>query len=115
MTSDETRKPRLDPDWTDFNDRFENNLAREESEQYRATRPLRIAKRVFIFCLILFPAAFIGSCQLEEWSYRHDRSPKDADKITLPSTAFIMMITMHPLTLQNMFLAKIIKISDISV
>lgn len=84
MNTDKTGKPQLDPGWTDFNDEIEKILANENSRQYRAARPLRIAKRVFIFCLILFPAAFIGSCQLAEWSYRHDRGPKDADQIALP-------------------------------
>ena len=84
MSTDETDKPRVDPGWTDFNDTIEKTIAREESKQYQAARPLRIAKRVFIFCMILFSAAFIGSCQLAEWSYRHDRGPKDADRITLP-------------------------------
>ena len=52
MNSDGTGRPKSDPNWTDFNDRIEENLVREESELFRATRPLRIAKRVLIICMI---------------------------------------------------------------
>ena len=76
MNSDGTGRLKSDPNWTGFNDRIEENLVREESELFRATRPLRIAKRVLIICMILFPAALIGSLVYSSRSYRRPLSPE---------------------------------------
>ena len=75
MNPDGTERPKSDPGWTDLNDRIEENLVRKESEQIQAARPLRIAKRILFICLILFPAAYIGSCVYAQQSYRRDIFP----------------------------------------
>ena len=87
MKSDGTERPYSAQSWTDFNDEIEKILANEESRQYRAARPLRIAKRILFICMLLFPAILIGSCALAEWrwdQYRKSASNDDADQITLP-------------------------------
>jgi len=87
MQSDGTERPKSDPSWTDFNDEIEMILVREEAKQYQAARPLRIAKRVLIICMLLFLATFIGSCALAQWSWDQHRSSAsndNADQITLP-------------------------------
>lgn len=75
MNPDGTERPKSDPNWTNFNDRIEENLVRKESEQFQAARPLRIAKCILFICLILFSAAYIGSCVYAQQSYRRDIFP----------------------------------------
>ena len=58
----------------------------QPEESYPAARVLTIAKRVLFVCMLLFPATFMGSCALAQWSWQHRRgaSNDDADQINLP-------------------------------
>ena len=89
MKSNGPERPEPDPSWTDFSDRTEKDLVREESEQYRIARPLRIAKRTLFLCMILFPAAYFYTPFRNAWvhSYRTNYSPKPPELPPRPANA----------------------------
>ena len=77
MNSDGTERPKSNPSWTDFNDRIEQALTRKHFEQFEASTSWRIAKCILFLCMILFPAAYIGSCVYAQQSYRKDLFPPE--------------------------------------
>lgn len=89
MKSDGTERPEPQPDWTDYEE-LEKILAGEESKQYKTSRSIGIAKCILFLCMILFPAAYIGSCVNAEQSYRRpgrDYSPKPPELPPRPADA----------------------------
>ena len=67
-------------DWDGWNRKLGEIAAREESEQCRTARPLRIAKRALFVCMLLFPVAVLGCFGVTQWIYdiRHRSKPDEA-------------------------------------
>ena len=67
-------------DWDGWDRKLGEIAAREESEQCRTARPLRIAKRALFVCMLLFPVAVLGCFGVTQWIYdiRHRSKPDEA-------------------------------------
>ena len=77
MKLDGPERPQPDSSWTDFNDRIEQALTRKYFERFEVSTSWRIAKCILFLCMVLFPAAYIGSCVYAQQSYRRDLFPPE--------------------------------------